>query len=275
MRPLLLLALLPGFLSAAPALQVVKPIISQMDGGAPEPAGFEHVAGETLYFSCRVMGYTKSEDEKVHLRYTVQAFDAKDVPLDEIYKNDLTTEVSPQDKDWQPKIATEVPIPPLIAPGTYRIVVKVEDVLAKTAAELAVPFKVRGRDVPPSDTLVVRNFHFYRDEEGTHVMEKAVYKPGDGVWAKFDITGFKYGEKNRIDVSYMTSVIAASGKVLWTQPEAATEKSESFYPRRYVPASMGISLQGNIKPGEYTIAVAAKDAVGGQSYESKYTFVVE
>jgi len=246
-----------------------------MDGGAPEPAGFEHIAGETLYFSCRVAGYTKSEDEKVHLRYSVQAFDAKDVPLDEIYKNDLTAEVSPQDKEWQPKIATEVAIPPLIAPGAYKIVVKVEDVLAKTAVDLSVPFKVRGREVEPSDSLIVRNFHFYRDEEGAHVMEKAAYKPGDGVWAKFDITGFKYADKNRIDVSYVTSVVAPSGKVLWTQPEAATEKSESFYPRRYVPAAMGISLQGNIKPGEYTIAVAAKDAVGNQTFEAKYTFVVE
>jgi hypothetical protein len=275
MRPLLLLALLPASLSAAPALQVIKPIVAQMDGGAPEPAGFEHIGGETLFFSCRVSGYSKSEDEKVHLRYSVQAFDSKDVPLDEIFKNDLTAEVSPQDKDWQPKIATEVVIPPLIAPGNYKILVKVEDVLAKSAAELSVPFKVRGRDVEPSDSLIVRNFHFYRDEDGTRVMEKAVYKPGDGVWAKFDITGFKYGDKNRIDVSYVTSVIAPSGKVLWTQPEPAAEKTETFYPRRYVPAAMGISLQGSIKPGEYIIAVSAKDEVGGQSYEAKFPFVVE
>jgi hypothetical protein len=275
MRPLLILALLPASLIAAPALQVVKPIVAQMDGGAPEPAGFEHIPGETLYFSCRVSGYSKSEDEKVHLRYSVQAFDSKDVPLDEAFKNDLTADVSPQDKDWQPRIATEVAIPPLIAPGSYKIVVKVEDVLAKAEAELSVPFKVRGREVETSDSLIVRNFHFYRDEEGTQMMEKAVYKPGDGVWAKFDITGFKYGEKNRIDVSYITSVIAPSGKVLWTQPEPATEKSESFYPKRYVPAAIGISLQGSIKPGEYTIAVAAKDAVGGQTYEAKFPFVVE
>jgi hypothetical protein len=275
MRPLLLFFLLPAFLNAAPVLQVVKPIVSQMDGGAPEPAGFEHLAGETLYFSCRISGYTRSEDEKVHLRYSVQAFDSKDVPLDEIYKNDLTAEVSPQDKDWLPRIATELPIPPLIAPGSYHIVVKVEDALANASTELSVPFKVRGREVEPSDSLVVRNFHFYRDEEGTQMMPQGLYKPGEPVWAKFDITGFKYGEKNRIDVSYITSVIAPSGKILWTQPEPAAEKSESFYPRRYVPAAMGISLQNNIKPGEYTIAVAAKDAVGGQTCEVKFNFVVE
>ena len=56
---------------------------------------------------------------------------------------------------------------------------------------------------------------------------------------KFDITGFKYGEKNRIDVSYTTSFLSPVGKVLWTQPEPAVEQSESFYPKRFVAAQMG------------------------------------
>ena len=270
-----LIALLPALLSAAPALEIVRPMISQMDGGTPEPSGFEHAAGETLWVMCRVAGYSKSEDEKVHLKFSVQAFDPKGIPLDEPYSNEMKVDVSPQDKEWLPKIATSVPIPPLAGPGTYKILVKVEDALAKTTAELPIPFKVRGHAIEPSDTLVVRNFHFFRDEEGTQAMVKPVYKPGDGVWAKFDIIGYKFGEKNKIDVSYVTSVIAPSGKVLWTQPEAATEASESFYPKTYVPAAMGINLQKTIRPGEYIIAVAVKDAVGAQTYEAKYPFTIE
>ena len=95
------------------------------------------------------------------------------------------------------------------------------------------------------------------------------------MWAKFDIIGFKYGEKNRVDVSYVTSVIAPSGKVLWTQPEPAVEQSESFYPKRYVAATMGITLLAKTTPGEYTIAVKVTDAVGKQTYEAKQTFTVE
>src|SRR4051794_7452743 len=119
MRPLLF-ALLPALLVAAPTLQIVRPIVSQMDGGTPEPAGFEHVAGETLWMMCRVAGYTVSEDEKVHLKYSVQAFDPKGIPLDEPYTNEMKVEVSPQDKEWLPKIATSVPIPPLAGPGSYK-----------------------------------------------------------------------------------------------------------------------------------------------------------
>ena len=275
MRPLFILTFLPAFLAAAPALQIVKPILSQMDGGAPDPSGFEHIPGEVVFFSCRIAGYTKSENEKVQLRYSVQAFDPKGIPLDEIYKNEMTVDVSPQDKDWQPKIATSLALPPLAPPGDYKIVVKAEDVLANTSAELSVPFKLRGHAVEPSDTLIVRNFQFFRDEDGTRPAEKPLYKPGDGVFAKFDIIGFHYGDHNKIDVSYVTSVIAPGGKVLWTQPEPAAEQSESFYPKHYVPASMGISLTPTIRPGEYTISVAVKDAVGGRTYEAKFPFTIQ
>jgi len=185
------------------------------------------------------------------------------------------TDVTPQDKEWMPKIATEIQIPPLVAAGTYKILIKVEDLIAKTNAELSVPFDVRSKTVEPSDTLVTRNFQFFRGEEDSAPLQKPVYRGGDAVWTKFDIIGFKYGEKNHVDVSYVTSVISPSGKVLWTQPEPAVEQSESFYPKRYVAATMGINLLANTKPGEYTIAVTVTDAVGKQTYETKQTFTVE
>ena len=275
MRTILLVALLAALLSAAPTLQIVRPAISQMEDGTPDPPGFDHVPGETLFFTCRIAGYSKTPEDKIHLAYSVQAFDPKGIPLTELYKNELVDEVSPQDKEWMPKIQTELQIPPLVGSGAYKIVVKVEDLVAKTQAEMPAPFQVRGRDVASSDTLVIRNFRFYRGEEDNQALAKAVFKPGDAVWARFDITGYKYGEKNKINVSYVTSLLTMSGRVLWTQPEPATEQSDSFYPKLYVPATMGITLQSNFQPGDYTIRVQVKDAVGSQDHESKYTFTVQ
>jgi hypothetical protein len=260
---------------AAPGLEVVRPIIAQSDGGVAAPAGFEHVAGETLFFSCRISGYAKTPEEKVHVAYSVQAFDPKGVALTEIYKNEMVTDVAPQDKEWMPKIATEIQIPPLVGAGTYKVLVKIEDLVTNTKAELGVPFEVRSKSVEPSDTLVARNVQFLRGEDDSQALPKAVYKGGDAVWAKFDIIGFKYGDKNRIDVSYLTSVLSPSGKVLWTQPEPAMEQSDSFYPKRYVAATMGITLLANTRPGDYAIAVTITDAVGKQTYETKQTFTVE
>lgn len=270
----ILFLLLAAPLCAAP-LGIVRAVISDSEGGAVLAPAFQHIPGETLFFSCRVSGYQKNADEKIHLKYSVEAVDPKGVPIVEPLQQDLVDEVTPEDKDWMPKIQTEIPVPPLAESGSYKILVKVEDLIAKTNAESSLAFAVQGRDVAASDTLIVRNFHFYGSEEDTRPLEKAAYRPGEGVWARFDITGYKYGPKNKIDVSYVTSVTAESGKVLWTQPEPAVEQMESFYPKRFVPASMGITLQKNINPGTYTIAVEVKDAVGDQAYETKQTFTVE
>src|ERR1051326_2597577 len=273
---LLAVLLLPALLCAAPpGLEVVKPIIATTDGGPPEPASYEHLPGSTLYFTCRVAGFAKTTEEKVHIAYSVETFDPKGVSLTEIYKNDMMTDVTPQDKEWMPKIATEIQLPPLIDSGTYKVVIKVEDLIAKASATLDVPFMVRGRKVEASDTLVVRNFGYFRSEEATEPLEKAAYKPGDSVWARFDITGFKYGPKNHIDVSYVTMVYSPSGKLLWTQPEPAVDESESYYPKRYVQASVGLNLLKDTKPGEFAIGVKVTDNVAKQTFEQKYTFTVE
>jgi hypothetical protein len=275
MRRLLVMALSLAAAVAAAGLEIVRPVISQMDGGTAEPAGFEYTQGEMLYFTCRVSDYARTEEQKIHLTYSVQVFDPRNVAVDAEYRSEHQAELSASDKDWMPKIATSFAIPPMAPTGTYKVLVKVIDVVGKTNKELAVPFKVRGKNVAPSDTVTIRNFQFLRGEDDTQALAKPVYKAGDGVWAKFDMIGFQYGPKNKIDVSYSISVIAPSGKVLWTQPEPAVEKSESYYPKRYVSAAMGITLQSNMRPGEYTIALAVKDAIGGQAYEEKFTFTVE
>src|SRR5260370_7278158 len=124
-------------------------MIAESEGGVMAPAGFQHVAGETLFFSCRVAGYAKTPEEKVDLAYSVQAFDPKGVPLTEIYKNELVTDVTPQDKEGMPKIATEIQIPPLVAAGTYKIFIKVEHLVANTNPDLAVPFEFLSKPLQP------------------------------------------------------------------------------------------------------------------------------
>lgn len=275
MRSLLILAFLPTLLCAAGPLQIVQSTVSQSEGGVADAPGTTHVPGEILFFTCRVANFAKTEEQKIHLAYSVQPFDPKGVPLSEIYKNDLTDEVSPQDKDWMPRIATEVAIPPLVMTGEYKIVIKVEDLIGKTTAEISVPFQVRGHDIAPSDTLIIRNLRFFRNEEDTQSVAKAAYKPGSVIWVKFDITGFKYGPGNKLDVSYVFSVLSGEGKVLFTNPEAAGDQADSFYPKRYVTGEFSVPIQASVKPGSYAIGVTVKDAIGNQTFEIKQPFTVE
>lgn len=275
MRSILLFAFLPAAMMAAPALGIVKPVIAQSDGGDSLPAGFKHVAGETMFFSCNISGFTKSSDDQINLTYSVQAFDPKGLPVAEAYKGEAKEEVGPQDKNWLPKIETQIVLPDILRPGSYKIVAKVDDLLAKTSADLTVPFEMNGRDVTSSPTLVARNFRWYHNEEDTRAMSQAIYHAGDNMFMKFDITGFKYGDNNKVDVSYVASLVLESGKTIWTQPDPATEQSEAYYPKPYVEGEFGISLNKDFKPGTYTMAVAVKDAIGKQNFEGKFQFIVQ
>jgi len=275
MRSILLLAFLPAALVAAPAFSIVKPVIAQSDGGDSLPATFKHQAGETMFFSCNISGFTKSQEERIDLTYSVQAFDPKGIPLAEIYKGQAKEEVGPQDKDWLPKVETPIVLPEVLRPGTYKIVVKADDLLGKTSTDLSIPFDVGGADVPSSATLTATRFRWYHNEDDERALAQPVYHAGDAMWMKFDMTGFKYGENNKVDVSYVASLLLADGKAIWTQPEAAVEQSEAFYPKPYILGEFGISLQKNFSPGTYFMSVTVKDAVGKQNYTGKFQFIVQ
>lgn len=270
-----LLALAASLVYAAGPLAIVNPRISDSDGGAALPPSYTHVPGETLFFSFQVDGYKATSEGKLLLRYTVDAFDPAGVRLEEPVTAEVAETLAPQDKAWKPTVRLEIVIPPLADSGAYKITVTVKDEIGGATATQDVPFEVHGHQVEPSATLVIRNFRFYRSEQATEPLRKAAYRPGDAVWARFDIAGFKYGEGNAIDVSYDVAVLAPSGKVLWSQPDAAVEKSQSFYPKRYVPGSMSLNLQPNIRPGEYGVVVTAHDRIGGQTYEARQNFTIE
>jgi len=275
-RPYFLCLAVAGLLIAASGpLAVVNPIISDSEGGAALSPTLNHVPGETLFFSFLVDGYHASSADKVHLAYKAQVTDPQGVPIIEPVTAEIEETLAPEDKAWKPRAHFEILIPPLAGSGTYKIAISLTDEIAKASATKEVTFQVRGQRVDPSDTLVIRNFGFYRSDEDAQPLVKAVYHPGSSVWARFDIIGFKYGEGNAIDVSYGVTLLAPGGKVLWSQADAASDKSQSFYPKRYVPGAMSLNLQPNIRPGEYTMVVTARDQIGNQTCESREVFRIE
>jgi hypothetical protein len=273
--PLVLFALAP--LSAAPSpLSILKPVISDMEDGPAVPSSFTFVPGQFIFLSYEVAGFKVSDEQKIHLSHKMDALDPKGVRLMETDANVLDATLAEEDKNWKPKMRQQILIPPLAPSGIYKIAIQVTDDLNKTAtASQELKFEVRGRDVEPAGELTVRNFHFYRGEEDREPLGTAAYKPGDTLWARFDIVGYRFGEHNSVDVDYGIAVLAPSGKVLFAQEKAAEEKSYSFYPKPYVPGSMNLNLQSNIRPGQYAIALTVRDHAGNQTCEAKGTFTVE
>ncbi|HLY19215.1 MAG TPA: hypothetical protein VKR61_18445 [Bryobacteraceae bacterium] len=261
--------------AATTPLTVVHPVVSDRDGGAATPSSFVHDPGETMFFSFQVDGYQASSQDRVHLTYKLEAFDPQGVPIVAAVSAEIEETLAAEDKNWKPAVHQEITIPPLAASGTYKLVVAVSDLISKASTTKEIPFEVHGQKVEPSDKLVIRNIRFHRSEEDRKPMEKSAYRPGETVWARFDIIGFKYGDANTIDVSYDVAVVAPGGKVLYSQPQADSEHSQSFYPKRFVPAVMSLTTKRDTRPGEYTVVLTAHDGVGNQTCEARQSFTIE
>jgi hypothetical protein len=261
---------------AAPAgaqLAVVGWSLHQYDGGPPLAAGFRFGRGETVFVRFRIQGFARSPDARIDLACTLEAVDGRGVRLAPSEQKQIQTELTPEDKDWLPVVRHEFVIPPLADPGAYRVLISVEDRLAGRRAKAEIPFQVRGPSVEPSDTLVARNFRFLKGEDGPLVEGRPIYARGEMLWARFEITGYRIGEGNRIEVEYGLSVLGPTGKEIYSEPQAALEKSTPFYPHRYLPGLLSLNLE-KAEPGDYTLVLKIRDRVGGQECESSHPFQV-
>jgi hypothetical protein len=258
-------------------LAILKPALHQYEDGPALAPGTGFATGESVFLSFLVSGYqvSESEDSQVNLVCRIDALDPQGVPLVATMRQEIRTTVSAEDKNWMPIVRQSFLIPPLAPPGDYRIVIVVEDLLASQEAKTEVHFPVRGRQVAPSDTLLARNVRFLRGEDDLQPLDPPVYRPGNPVWVRFDIVGYKSGEKNRLQFSYGVSVLGPSGKTVYSEPQAALEDGQSFYPKHYLPGTFSLSLTADVRPGTYTIVLTLRDEIGNQTVESKHEFTVQ
>jgi hypothetical protein len=268
-------------LAADKPFAIVHPVFSTSEDGPPEASDEDFVPGQTLFFSCQVEGYRKIDKpddygkQNVSLKYDIEIRDKAGTLLQPAKSNKIETTVTTEDKEWEPKLRETIVVPPLAGSGEYAVLVKASDELAKTGTEARAVFHVKGRDVEPSDKLTVRNFRFLRGEDDAAPLEVAAYRPGDPVWAKFDMTGYKLGQKNQVDIEYGLTVLREDGSAVYQQPEAATQKIQTFYPQRYQPGELSLNLAKDQPLGKYTIVLSVSDNLGQQKYETRETFSVE
>ena len=267
---------------AAPAtppkpLSIQTVTLAQYDDGPAVPASSYFVPGETVFVSFQVSGYkTEGEDERsIRLLWKIESSDPAGKSIIPPATGKVATGLSREDKNWLPKIRQTVQVPPFAPSGMYHISLWLKDEIAGVEARKEADFQVRGRTVEPSPTLTIRNFQFYRGEDDKQPISIVAYRPGDTIWIRFDIVGFKLADENRFDVAYGISVLRPNGDNLFQQPEAAAERDQSFYPRMYVPAALSLNLTKDLSRGQYTIILTAIDKVGSQSAEARQAVTVE
>jgi len=281
LAPVLLLASGCLAIAADKPLAIINAAFSTSEDGPPEASDQNFVPGETLYFSCRAEGFRKVDKpndygkQSISLKFEIQVRDKSGALLKPVQEGKVETTVTQEDKDWMPKFRETIVVPPLADTGDYAVLVKLSDELAKASVEKTAVLHIHGRDVAPSDTLIVRNFRFLRNEDDEKPLPVAAYRPGDSVWARFDMTGYKLGDKNQVDIEYGLSVLREDGSVAYTEPTAADQKVQTFYPQRYQPGVLNLNLAKDQPLGKYTIVLAIRDNIGQQMYETRETFSVE
>jgi len=269
-----LLLLASAVNAAPPKLAVVQTILHDQREDAPAiPASYRYVAGEVLYLGFRIAGYTV-KDDKADLRWQMYVTDSEGRLLAPLENGAVREELSSHDKEWLPRVEQSIPLPSQLYAGDYAIHLRVSDELAQATVEQVVPFRVRGRQHEPLDSVQVRALRFYRGEDDPEPAAPAVYRPGAVVWARFEIAGYRIGEKNAFDVEYGLAVYRPNGELLFEQPVAANEHDAPFYPKFWLMGGFNLNLGADLSPGDYTVKVRVRDKLAATSAEQSAVFQV-
>jgi hypothetical protein len=259
---------------AAQKLAIVQAVLHDQREDAPAiSASYRYVAGEVLYLSYRVSGYTV-KDDKVDLRSQMYITDADGLLLAPIENGAFKDEISVNDKDWLPRVDHAVPLPPQLYEGDYLIHLRVSDETAQAIVEQTLPFRVRGRAREKLDGILIRGLRFYRGEDDPAPIDPVSYHPGATLWARFEIAGYQIGEKNAFDVEYGLAVYRGSGELLFEQPAAANEHDTPFYPKFWLMGGFSLNVGADLSPGEYTVKVQVRDKLAKKTGEQSATFQV-
>lgn len=262
----------------APKLAIERLVLQQYEDGPPVPPGYEFVPGETAWFSCRVSGFLARQADESHavkLTWRMRILDPSGVPVEKDRSGVIQESLTSLDKNWAPKFIDSFIVPAFAPSGAYKIPVTIEDEIAHQQVSGELTFQVRGHDVQLSDSLVLRNFKFVRAEDDQVSMTPAVYTPGDTLWAKFDIVGYKFGEENHFSVDYGLAILNASGEQVFAQPVAASDEHQSFYPQRYVPGAISLHLDQTVAKSSYTLLLTIHDKIADKTFETRHPFEVK
>lgn len=246
----------------------------RQEGAASIPEGYQYRAGELMFFSFRIGGYTVKND-RADLRWQLFATDSDGLLLFDIERGAIREEVTHADEQWLPRVALTLALPPQLAPGRYSLRILVSDELAGKSIEQTVEFQAGGRPIPRPDAFSILDAGFYRAETGGSPLNPAVYRQGDSLFFRFELAGFQLGEKNHFHVAYGVRLLRPSGNLLYEQPEAAEESGAPFYPQYLLLGGLRLDLSSDLTPGEYTFILSAEDRVGGRKVQQTLTFLVE
>lgn len=270
-----LLVFVAGCASAdtAKSLTIVNARVESSEDAPAVAAGYEFLPGDFVYFQFEVSGFKVSGNEysgprTLSLAYDIEARDSHGVLLAPPEKGKIREEVAPQDKDWTPKRRASFLLPSYAIYQECRVSLTIHDLLAKTTAHEEFPFILAGTKAELLPSLAIQTVRFLRTGDDGPGLQVVAYRPGDTIWARFDMTGFKLGPGNLVQLSYDVTVRRPDGRIIFHRENAARQKLEGlFYPPQVVPGILSVTTTPDLPHGEYTFIISLKDEIGQKNAE--------
>jgi len=261
-------------------LQIIAAGVQRSEDAPFIPSDFRFLSGDYVYCQFQITGYTvktfeDSDVRKISLTYEISPQDAKGVSLTPSATGVIKEDLGPEDKNWTPKRRSSFLLPSFIAAGEFHLHLAVKDLIGNTSTELDLPFHTGGVVVVPSATLAVQDFQFLRNEDDAEPLDVPAFRPGDTVYARFNMTGFRLNDGNEYHLSYGLIVNRPDGKPYLDAQSAAELSSHSFYPVPYVPGNISITTTRATSRGEYVVLLTVRDLAGSQTYQLKRAFTIE
>ena len=268
-----------GFRAAESSLVLVNAGVESAEDAPFVPPGYKFLPGEPVYVSFQIAGFSVNSSEEKNVRtialtWQASAFDAQKVALAETVSGEIKTELAAEDKKWSPIRRVSFAIPAFVAAGEYHIHLVVKDMLANVEASKDIPFQIGGTQIRPSDGIQVENLRFSRTENGPS-LEVPAYRPGDPVFATFDMVGFSNTPQNEYHLSYGITVLRPDGKPFLEQFKAADLTSTSFYPAKFIPANVEVTTASSNARGVYVLILTVKDLIANRTAVTKQSFTLE
>ena len=261
-------------------LQILSAGVESSEDSPFVPADYRFLPGDYVYLQFQIAGYGAITNEnndvrKISLSYEIVPQDDKGVPLTAAIIGVVKEDLGAEDKNWTPKRRASFLLPSFIAAGSYHVHFTVKDLVKKTSTSRDIPFRVGGTVVIPSTVLTVQDFQFLRKEDDADALEVPAYSPGDTVYARFMITGFRLAAGNEYHLSYGLTVTRPDGKPYLNQQSAAELSDKTFYPVPFVPGNVSITTSRTSAKGEYVLQLTVRDIGSAQLYQLKKTFTIE